>query len=329
MLCYPRERKSIALVSTNIRIRGGFSLVELLVSITILAFLLVLLASVGDQIMKTWSRVSASTQFYQDARAALDLIARRVSQATLNPYWAYDDPAKPTRYVRRSDLRFVIQPASSLLGSGFGPGSAMFFQAPLGRSNSAANRQMVELLNTCGFYIERRAGEVAPFPSSAPAGPVKYRLMEVQAPAEAMEVFAAGPATDFAWIQSAINSGHVRQLAENVIFFHVRPLLSADGDNREDVSTNMMYNSAENADATPQPPSANQLPPLLEITLLVLDEASADRFPSSGISFDGKFQSAANFESDLKDLTDELADKGMSHRVLQTRVPLPNSKWSG
>src|SRR5437867_2293961 len=89
----------------QIRIRrlvGGFTLVEVMVSMAILVLLLLVLVSITDATRKTWSYTSSKIEQFQDAREAFESITRKLSQATLNTYWDYDNPLTPTRYLRQS-----------------------------------------------------------------------------------------------------------------------------------------------------------------------------------------------------------------------------------
>jgi uncharacterized protein (TIGR02599 family) len=84
----------------------GFTLVELLVSTALLTGLVLILVSILDQTQKTWRFTRTKVEQFSGARAAFEAMTRRLSQATLNTYWAYDDPAKPTRYIRQSSCGF-------------------------------------------------------------------------------------------------------------------------------------------------------------------------------------------------------------------------------
>ena len=97
---------------------------------------------------------------FRQARDGFDAISRRLSQATLNTYWDYDDPNVPTRYIRQSELRFLSGPTEGLAGATGGgrrwPTHGLFFQAPLGVSQPGADELtgMTTLLNSWGYFIE-------------------------------------------------------------------------------------------------------------------------------------------------------------------------------
>ena len=110
----------------------AFTLVEILVSLGVLAILLLISAEVIGTVQTTWTSTNARVSQFREARTAFDIITRNLSQATLNTYLDYDnnyltaaDPAAatttaPTRYERKSDLRFVCGPAGTGGPSGNG-----------------------------------------------------------------------------------------------------------------------------------------------------------------------------------------------------------------
>ena len=92
-----------------------------------------------------------------------------------------------------------------------------------------------------------------------------------------------------------------------------------------------------------QYPWVNQLPPRLQVTLVVIDEASAARIesqknggpqaneePSVIVNALAKapFNMASKFQTDMDALTKELANNHINYRVLTTTIPLRESKWS-
>ena len=93
------------------QISAAFSLVELLVAVTITAMLLLMVVQVLGSTQRAWKNTRSSVGSFRDARQAFETITRRISQATLNSYWGYDNPAAPTTYLRQSELHFVCGPA--------------------------------------------------------------------------------------------------------------------------------------------------------------------------------------------------------------------------
>ena len=117
---------------------GGFTLVELLVSIALITLIALLLSSMTGATASTWRHTTARIEQFRSAETAYESITRRLSQATLNTYWDYDNPTAPKKYLRQSDLRFIsgnmtAGPKKLLTAVGpRRPTHGIFFQAPLG-----------------------------------------------------------------------------------------------------------------------------------------------------------------------------------------------------
>ena len=87
------------------RKHSGFTLVEVLVSAGIVVVLMVVLLGMTDQTQRLVRSTSAKVEQFQEARVAFEAMTRRLAQATLNTYWDYDNPTKPTKYIRSAELR--------------------------------------------------------------------------------------------------------------------------------------------------------------------------------------------------------------------------------
>ncbi len=117
------------------RCEPAFTLVELMVSMALISMMTVLLVTMTNSTAKLWTYTTSRSEQFRSASTAFEAITRRLSQATLNTYWDYDDPAKPTRYQRQSDLRFIAGNMQTLTGGAtkpVRPTHGLFFQAPLG-----------------------------------------------------------------------------------------------------------------------------------------------------------------------------------------------------
>ena len=93
----------------------AFTILELLVSMAVLMLLAVLSQQILGSTATAWKSHKARLGAFEGARAAFDSLTSRLSQATLNTYWDYDNPAQPQRYLRQSELHFITGKASSLL----------------------------------------------------------------------------------------------------------------------------------------------------------------------------------------------------------------------
>ena len=164
---------------------AGFSLVEILVSLAVLAILLLINVQVIDQVQSTWAASNARVSQFREARTAFDILVRNISQATLNTYGDYNSSyvataatnagattAITTSYLRKSELQFICGASTGLLNGGGGdnfPGHAVFFQAPLGISENPAYVGLDRLLCSRGYFVQFSSD--APFiPTFLPSG---------------------------------------------------------------------------------------------------------------------------------------------------------------
>lgn len=223
----------------------GFTLVELLLSMTILSVLMLVVVNVIGIVQQQWVRSNSRVSAFREARMAFDLMARNLSQATLNTYWANEvDPlgmdaagqqrTKAKNYVRQSELQFVSGRTSNLLVAAAGnvnsyPGHAIFFQAPLGvtrlvsaTGTAVDTESMVNLLCGRGYFVSW--GDDQPFRPAFLPSTVKprfrYRLMEYSPTAESNRIYydplnasdlasrrpITNPGRSRAWFQDAITS---------------------------------------------------------------------------------------------------------------------------
>ena len=130
----------------------GFTLAELLVSMAVLSVLLLMLTQLLAQIQSTWTYSESRISQFREARVAFDIITKNLSQATLHTYLDYerDQNNQVINYKRQSELHFITMEASDL-GTNK-PGHAIFFQAPLGRTDRYTNLE--NLFNARGYYVQ-------------------------------------------------------------------------------------------------------------------------------------------------------------------------------
>ena len=236
------------------RPRKGFTILEMLVATTVLVLLLTLMLGVLNQTTSTIRQSTAQADAFTAARSAFDLVTRHLAQAILNPYWDYDSPTSPTRYLRQSDLHFVVRQNTQDPSYG----QEIFFQAPDGFSLAPSYQSASGLLNACGYRVVY--GNDDGFRATSSTTPRwRYRLMQSLQPAESLQVFDDKTISNPAWIQSALTTE--LPVAENIIAMIVWPRLSAGDDpSGTSLSSDYQYNSRENATAKPQPSTAHQPP---------------------------------------------------------------------
>jgi len=307
---------------------GGFTLVELLVSMTFLTILTLFLVSFTTQTGNIWRGTTGKIEQFSQARDAFESLTTRLSQATLNTAWDYDNPNTPTKYLRKSDLRFKCQPG--LVNS-----HETFFQAPFGYSENSGYTGLENLLNTWGYYIDFNKDPNRPSFLTGLPDHYRFRLMEYMEPSENLKVYT-DPAN---WLPATIGlrSTNSHVIAENVIALVLLPKLSPQED-----STASQLAPGYGYDSTTDGPNGtdknfntrNQLPPIVEVTMVAIDEASALRLssgataPDFGLGALFKDSSPLQRKADLKTLQDNLVSKKANFRVFTSDVAIRGAKWS-
>jgi len=337
--------------------KRGFTLVELLLSMGILAVLLLLIVQVTSQTSSVWRRTTARADQFREARDAFESITRNLSQATLNTYYEYYNSAgqargdvdaltdfTPASYGRYSELRFVSGNAATLLG-GNGetfPTHAIFFQAPLGFTESAGYSGLHNLLNTWGYYIQFRPDTDKPDYITGTTR-YRYRLMEFMQPSEELNIYEDPDD----WIESANGGTKSHVIASNIIALVILPKLPTQGpanDPTVDPDGNKLAPEYEYDSTTvgqgaegPEYNSLHQLPPVVEVTMIAIDEASASNLEqingtsAPNLGLNALFDSAGTPEQrrdELEGLVGYLASQKISYRVFSTEVSIRGAKWS-
>jgi uncharacterized protein (TIGR02599 family) len=130
-------------------------------------------------------------------------------------------------------------------------------------------------------------------------------------------------------------------IAENVIALIIWPQSPAFG-SANPISTDYQYSSRQGfplaPTATPlQQAQAEQLPQILQLTLVAIDADSATRLENGTVApaviesaLQGKFTTAttSQYATDLSHLESALAAAKINYQVLTTSVTLRESKWS-
>jgi len=304
---------------------------ELLVSMVVVAVLLVVLLGITSESSKTWRRSMQKKDAFVEARVAFDEMIRTISQATLNIYWGYrvDAEGMPVGYGRESELHFVCGRSRDLLSSEMVDSSALFFQAPLGKTLSGSYRSLDGAVNALGYFVEQAADPLfAPLPAwMAPMAKISSRLIRWQEPTEQFGVYkltSGSPgSTSRSWIEISSSTAAV---ANHVLAFYVvASYLNEDG---EKVLT-FEYDSRDPA----VPEMFHQLPLSLKVSLLVTDEVSAARL-GSPLELPDVWDDPAGLDLVLRDFVGELsmpdgARPPLNCRVLSAEIPLIGSRWSG
>lgn len=360
----------------------GFTLIEVMLSTAIISLLLLVLVSITSQTAATWRYTTGKIEQFRESRAAFESITTKISQATLNTYWdyGYDGAGLPTRYERRSELRFNSGPASVLIGnaaSGTRVTHAVFFHAPIGIVGSTYPQYhgLEGLLNVWGYYLELNSDkDFRPsfVDSATPPPPLRYRfrLMECMQPSENLRTYGytsgvvggkpvAATYAGKEWFKNSVNASPnpSRPVAENIVALILTPRLSKRDEEEVKGGTSeidssplapkYVYDSSltkndgqTGTDARINP--KNQLPPVIQVTMVAIDETSASRLNLSAASGDvfklnTKFTDTSKFTTDLvanpgagadASLENSLINKRANYRVFTTNIPIRAAKWS-
>jgi len=296
----------------------AFTLLEVLVASTILMLMVVLLSSAIGAALATVRRSNAKVDQFAATRAGFESLTAMLSQATLNTYWDYDNAAAPTAYIRKSDLHFLITNAAD------GGGQSVFFQAPLARSGTNVP---LGALNAVGYWVEFGADTWKP--GHIPTSCSRYRLIQGIQPAENLAVFTNTTATWTSDIKSIPTPAF--PLADNVIALVLWPRRPTTQDSAgTQLTADYTYDSRTGADI-----QKAQLPPSVQVTMIVIDEASAIRIASGNTeptaisgALKNRFQDVTKYQADLDAVKSALNAARINYLVLSSPVTLREAKWS-
>jgi uncharacterized protein (TIGR02599 family) len=209
-------------------------------------------------------------------------------------------------------------------------------------------------VNGWGYFVEfgdDRATRAAFLDNEGDAPPRhRFRLKELQVPAEQMRTYAAKLSSEsakdkiFAWFRdSAAQPAQVSAVAENIVALVVMPLVPPGSKdvNGSDLKPNALapayyYDTRNYQHAkTPQAEATrHRLPPLLRLTLVALDDASAQRLQEShggaepDFGIDALFTDATKYDQDIRSLEASLLNQRLNYRVFTTTVRLRNARWT-
>jgi uncharacterized protein (TIGR02599 family) len=353
--------------------RSAFTLVEVLVSTVILGLIVIILVSITNQTTATWRYTTGKIEQFSSARDAFESLTRQVGQSTLNTYYDYlDDKGEartvdnaglfvPKNYGRQSSLRFMCgsmdrsnrfngdtAPPLATDGSRPRPTHGIFFHAPLGLVDDVAQHGSLQnLLNAWGYYVEFDSDERTRPTFLQGKGPPprwRYRLMQFMQPSEKMITYTEPDQ----WFQTAVNEAgtpNAHILAENVVALVLQPMLSPKDEQElatppavagTALAPSYFYDSTKKH-STPALNPRHQLPPMIRVTMVAIDEPSAIRLSSGSAmpDFDlpslfqtDRANSASDYERDLGSLETKLTEKRCSFRVFTTTVVIRGAKWS-
>ncbi|RBP45063.1 uncharacterized protein (TIGR02599 family) [Roseimicrobium gellanilyticum] len=339
----------------------GFTLIELLLSITILSVVMLITMSLLNASLGQLRISEARFGQFREVQAAFDTMRLRLAGCEINPFYDYeykneDMNSVPIGYKLKSDLHFVTGPVMAgefpLLISGNHNGHGIFFHGTFGMTNETDWKGLGTLMNSWGYYLEfgDDTSARADFLNSENVPKrYRYRLKELQVPAELMRTYAAklnaGSSREdiFAWFRDSLQAPeNVHTVAENIAAFVVTPLVPADSRNsngaligENGLAPTYYYDTRnyQHARTNVAEVTRHRLPPLLRLTLVALDEVSATKLeelngqnkPDLGV--DSLFADATRYNEDIQSLEARLQQMKLNYRVFSTTVRLRNARW--
>lgn len=316
---------------------SAFTILEVLVASTVLVLILGVVLSTISHTSAVTRRATNKISSFQGARAAFDLMTETLGQATLGSYWDYDNASAPTKYLRKSELHFLVGNAGTSPFSGIaGTGQALYFQAPAGVS--AGFDGLETLLNAVGYFIDYGDEDALPPPFAASAPKFRYRLMQAVQSAESLGVYS--DTTGNSWIDNVADNAV--PLAENIIYLAAWPRKAPTEDPQGSVLTSAYAYDSRSGEAslpkdliTGQPITQHQMPPMVQITIVAMDEDSAARVCTGSAApadvssaFTGLFQTSSQiqFDDDIEELKGRLGAKNINFRIFTATIPIRESK---
>ena len=351
----------------------AFTLVELMVSMAVLSVVGVLILTMVSNVSSVTKRTRDQVESYQGARAGFEALTRTIAQATLNTYWDYYDstgkaannPAyngTPAKYGRQSELHFRSGPTDELFGTSNGgltrPTHGIFFQIPGGVTSNSTLKPLNNTLNGIGFFLEFGDDEALrpSFLATETSIPkrYRYRLLQMQQATENLQIYGSSNGT--AWFQDPLGFGSItvnagtrpaNVLAENVIALAIIPRLSSaedptgaslvKTDYNYDSRTAKSYSATSTTGTTMSGTTLHQLPPLVEVIMVAIDETSAQRLAAESgtnppdLDQDDLFKSLstiADVDKDIDTLEKNLVDRKLNYRIYRSVVGIRGAKWS-
>ncbi len=272
-----------------------------------------------------------------------------------------------TQYLRSSELHFLSGPTTDIFSIAgvnglITPGQCIFFQAPLGFVYDGAYKPYSGLITTCGYYLDfsDSKNQQPSFISSSRG----YRscLVEVLQPAEKNSIYdstnalsaSGAPVSDstydLKWLQTAMTRKESRHVvAENIILLLFLPKLSPADEAKKNngvsdgsfLAPSYAYDSRNwesgySGNAKVAPYTLNQLPPIVEVVMVALDERSALRLadkyksqpPLVALGLTSRFANPTDLSGDLDALEQKLQGEGLAYRVFRSDIQIEGAKWS-
>jgi prepilin-type N-terminal cleavage/methylation domain-containing protein len=289
---------------------NGFSLIELMVSMAILLFIMLIFTAVLNSVSATWTAGDQRASTFQDGRAILDLIGRELTSAAMSP-----------------NLQFV---ATSNISNTRANSDSIFWQAPLTYRLAGS---ATPITNVCevGYYIDTTSSYNLKRFFVQPGDTTNF------------QIYSGTPSYNSAtWVTSYFTkSGLSNVIASGVVALWVR-CFDTNGDLIPWTSTaSHHYNSAQSFQpatlgssnsftytSNTNTAGGNLLPNAVELTIVLIDDKTLQKVKAipTMIPAMSTVASPAAVSAALTAFNNSLiANKVSTARTFTSRVVIPNS----
>jgi prepilin-type N-terminal cleavage/methylation domain-containing protein len=314
------------------RRRGAFTLLEMLVSVSVLALIVVVLTGMFDQTSRIWSQGESSNARRRSARAVADFIAADLRGAAI--------PVSGRETSGRGNLQFVVNP--SQISANYRFPHTFFWQAPVASDTSLGD------LAEVGYFIRwvGDSGKVRPVLCRFFVNPSRTQGGAVVVNPDYL-IYSATPTE---WLSDELlervapadqASGYLGLMAEDVLGLWVR-CYGLNGnelpnfDSRSGYTHEYTYTRYDGGGASTVNASVPRyLPARVEVSLVQLDSKVANRLLEwsgnvaglQSLVSDPAIQDAAGFVAKVQSRTDPLSRQLIPGlRTAQATVYLDNAR---
>ncbi len=291
--------------SRDIDPRRGFTLIEVLVSATILLVIVAMLTFVFNEITRAWQRGEGRGERRRNARSLADFIAAELEGALL--------PVETVSKAGQGNLQFFINPPAGQVPDDYRHADAAFWQAPIATETSFG--EVAEI----GYFVRWLKTDAAPVPR-----PVLCRFFVNPSAKDAAGTMIPNP--DFliyknldSWLSGSLldsvapadkKTGYVGLFAENVVGLWLR-CYGLDGaelprafDSRTGYPFTVQYTDGTGKKQTRT--ERRYLPAVVMVSVVQLDSRLAVRMDAvwetvRALSRDTSIHDAAEFVARMQD----------------------------
>lgn len=256
------------------KIRQSFTLVEIIVAMSIFALLMLMVMQIFGAMQNVWANTSAKTKTFQNARVIMDMITADLQSA----YYDYDFD-----YVSSYDTSWCYQQEGFGISTG---NSSLWFVAHRQKSVQAKNKTLVQT----GYWME---------PAAARDGVTLWCLKNaiISTVDDAKDFYTYNKEGKFdkdASLTSAYINEHAVVLDNNIVSLTIMPFYVVT-ENNAGTKTNKTYNYENLPDDFDELKKNDMLPSYVYIELIMLDDNPGVRAKYAEADADGKEELVRKF----------------------------------